>query len=231
MSHDPLTSGAGTDLALRGNLLPAAIRRDIADLNRLFLQYALEPVHQSDAWFLLPPRAVAQLTSAPAEALDRVAQGPFTLFELSLPSPDDRLAWHPAAVADAEPADRAAGRRVDAHRAFGLIALGVARRLAEGVPMSPRIAFGVGAEAESRLSGLSPSEAFGVASWPGLVRPRWPRHERYWCMLAAAACGGDPHTLRWAFYTGMCLRVQVERAIPCVDAQTARRKLRAVPVR
>jgi len=50
-------------------------------------------------------------------------------------------------------------------------------------------------------------------------------------MLAAAACGQDPHTLRWAFYTGICLRTPVDRAIPCSDAQTVRRKVRAVPVR
>jgi len=231
MSDREKSPAAGTDMTSRGNLLPAVVRRDIADLNRLFIEYALEPGLGSDPWFCLPPRAVAQLATAPADARDRVAQGPFTLFELSLPGPDDRLDWHPSAVADAEAVHPDHVKNAEGRRAFALVALGVARRLAEGVPMSPRIAFGVGAETESRLSKLSPSESFGAASWPGLVRPRWPRHERYWCMLAAAACGQDPHTLRWAFSTGMCLCTRVDRAIPCAEAQTARRKVRAVPVR
>ena len=222
---------AGTDLALGGNLLTAAIRRDIADLNRLFLQCALEPGFGSDPWFCLPARAVGRLASAPPQARERVAQSPFTLFELCLPEPADRLGWRPAAVADAQDTEPGLRANADARRAFALIALGVARRLAEGAPMCPRIAFGVGAEAETRLSGLSPAESFGVASWPGLVRPRWPRHERYWCMLAAAACSEDDQILRWAFATGLCLTPSGDRAVPCTDAPTVRRRARAVPAR
>jgi len=232
MSHRPLTPVSGTDSALRGNLLTAAIRRDIADLNRLFLECALEPGLGADPWFCLPARAIARLAAAPLAARDRVAQSPFTLFELSLPDAHDSLAWGPAAVADSQAVEPSQRANTAARRTFALIALGVARRLAEAAPMSPRIAFGIGGEAESRLSALTPSESFGVASWQGLVRPRWYRHERYWCMLAAAACGDDPDMLRWAFATGMCLsRAQVDRAIPCADAQTARRKQRAAPLR
>lgn len=222
---------AGTDLALRGNLLTATIRRDIADLNRLFLQCALDTTLGPDSWCCLPEQAVVQLAGAAPEARERIAQSPFTLFELCLPHPDDRWEWRPAAVADAQAFAAVDRAQADARRSFGLIALGVARRLAEGVPMSPRIAFGVCAEAESRLSGLSPSESFGVASWPGLIRPRWPRHERYWCMLAAAASGADPHLLRWAFATGLCLPARGDRAIPWAAGQVPRRKVRAGPVR
>ena len=105
---------AGTDLALGGNLLTAAIRRDIADLNRLFLQCALEPGFGSDPWFCLPARAVGRLASAPPQARERVAQSPFTLFELCLPEPADHLGWRPAAVADAQ--DTAPGLRVQCRR-------------------------------------------------------------------------------------------------------------------
>jgi hypothetical protein len=97
--------------------------------------------------------------------------------------------------------------------------------------MSPRIAFGVGAAAETRLSGLSPSESFGFAAWPGLIRPRWTRHERYWCMLAKAASSGDAQQLRWAFATGMCLPQQHEPTSACADGTQSRRKTRVAPGR
>src|SRR6186713_2410275 len=125
MSDRQKSTPAGTDIASRGNLLPAVVRRDIADLNRLFIEYALEPGLGSDPWFCLPARAAAQLAGAPPEARDRVAQGPFTLFELALPGPDDGLDWYPSAVADAEAGHRDRIKNADERRAFALVALGV----------------------------------------------------------------------------------------------------------
>jgi hypothetical protein len=224
-------ANAGTEMALRGNLLPAGIRRDVADLNRLFLDCALDEALQPDPWFCLPQQAVIRLMLANPAARERVVQCPFTLFDLCLPQAGDRSDWQPPAVADAQPFDARLRAQADARRSFGLVALGAARRFAEGVPLSPRIAFGVGAAAEARLSGLSPSESFGVAAWPGLIRPRWQRHERYWCMLAAAATGTDAQVLRWAFATAMCLPAQGERAIASADGPLSRRRVRAGPVR
>ena len=219
---------AGTELALRGNLLTAPIRRDVADLNRLFLQSALDMRVAADPWFCLPAPALLLLHGATVDARERLAQSPFTLFALYLPGDDDRAA---PAVADAQAFQSGHREQADARRSFGLVALGVARRLAEGVPMSPRIAFGVGAAAETRLSGLSPSESFGFAAWPGLIRPRWTRHERYWCMLARAASSGDPQQLRWAFATGMCLPQQQEHTTTGPDSTPSRRKPRVAPGR
>jgi hypothetical protein len=227
MSTHPSPPGhAGTALALRGNLLTPPIRRDVADLNRLFLRSALDMRIAADPWFCLPAPALSLLNGATVDARERLAQSPFTLFALCLPGDDDHAA---PAVADADPFQSGHREQADARRSFGLVALGVARRLAEGVPMSPRIAFGIGAEAETRLSGLSPSESFGFAAWPGLIRPRWTRHERYWCMLAKAASSGDAQLLRWAFATGMCLPQQHDRVTECPGTTPFRRKLRVAP--
>ena len=198
----PLPALAGTDLALGGNLLTAAIRRDIADLNRLFLQCALEPGFGSDPWFCLPARAVGRLASAPPQARERVAQSPFTLFELCLPEPADRLGWRPAAVADAQDADPGLRANADARRAFALIALGVARRLAEGAPMCPRIAFGVGGG--GRDSPVGP-----VAS--GVVRCRLVARARAAALASARAilvhaCGGRLQRGRPDTALGFCHR-------------------------
>lgn len=214
----------------RGNLLSSAIRRDVADLNRLFLCYALDAAVGSDPWFSLPAPAVVRLVAAPVEVREQVALSPFALFDLRLPGAVDASDCMAGAVADAHtlaPPDRT---QAEARRAFGLVALGVARRLAENMPMSPRIAFGVGAEAESRLSGLSPSESFSLASWPGLIRPRWPRHDRFWCMLANAAAAANTEMLEWAFAAGLCLLGQADRDLPGTHA-AGRRKPRPDPVR
>lgn len=187
-----------------GNLLNEAVRRDIADLNRLFLARALDPRHGTDEWFRLPSPAVDRLATASAEVRERAALCPVTLFELRLPQLHEDSTWRLDAVTDGdiEPVDPAA---CENRRAFGLVALGVARRLAEGVPLSSRIAFGLRPACETRLSRLSPCDSFRIASWPGLVRPRWPANARYWSLLAAAAFDAGDGLSRWAHATGLCL--------------------------
>jgi hypothetical protein len=188
----------------QGNLLNSAVRRDIADLNRLFLAHALDPGHGTDCWFQLPAATVRRLVEVQPEARDRAACSPISLFELALPQDDEAPPWRLAAVADtdAQSTDRA---RAETRRSFGLVALGVARRLAENVPFSSRIAFGLGSTSEARLSALTPSDSFRLASWPGLVRPRWPGHARYWSLLAEAAAGTVQEDLNWAYSAGLCL--------------------------
>jgi hypothetical protein len=222
MSESSLTapSLAGSH---QGNLLNSAVRRDIADLNRLFLNHALDPVHRGDSWFDLPAATVQQFERAPPDALERAVCMPIALFQLVLPDPGDAADWRMGAVGDAErhPGDHARG---EIRRSFGLVALGVVRRLAEGVPLAARIAFGLPASMEHRLSSLSPSEAFRLASWQGLVRPRWPSHARFWNMLAGAAAGSCKEDLFWAYSAGLCLLGQCERAPPTVRyAGTERR--------
>jgi hypothetical protein len=195
----------GIRLVHGGNLLNAAVRRDIADLNLVFLERALDPALADDPWFRLPRAAVATMRDAPARALERAAHAPVGLFELSVPDTTDD-GWHGAgAVADAQSDTSLDRSRIEARRSFALVALGVARRLAENVPLSPRIVFGVGARAEGRLSALSPAESFVMAAWSGLVRPRWAGHEHYWAMLASSAVGDDEIALQWAYAAGVCL--------------------------
>jgi hypothetical protein len=199
-STNPHTGGS-----YQGNLLNHAIRRDIADLNRLFLAHALDPVHREDHWFQLPAPTVLQFERAAPEALERAACTPLALFELILPAPDEATpCWQVGAVGDAERPSTNRSRS-EARRSFGLVALGVVRRLAEGVPLASRIAFGLAPASEIRLSALSPSEVFRWASWQGLVRPRWPSHAHFWSLLAGAATGTGNDDLHWAYSTGLCL--------------------------
>ena len=207
---EPKPTLSNTTWLHQGNLLNPAVRRDIADLNRLFLAHALDPGHGADCWFQLPAATVRRLAEVPAEARERAACSPISLFELALPRDDEAPPWRLESVADtdAEFADRARGAT---RRSFGLVALSVARRLAENVPFSSRIAFGLGSTSEARLSALTPSDSFRLASWPGLVRPRWPGHSRYWNLLAEAAAGTVQADLNWAYSAGLCLLGHCER--------------------
>ncbi len=209
MSEPKLTPPSAVWLH-QGNLLNPAVRRDIADLNRLFLAHALHPGHGADCWFQLPAATVKRLVEVAPEARERAACSPISLFELALPRDDEAPPWRLETVADtdAEFVDRARG---ETRRSFGLVALSVARRLAENAPFSSRIAFGLGSTSEARLSELTPSDSFRLASWPGLVRPRWPGHSRYWSLLADAAAGSVQADLTWAYSAGLCLLGHCER--------------------
>lgn len=217
----PAPSHAGSH---QGNLLNPAVRRDIADLNRLFLSHALDPVHRDDCWFQLPTATIQQFERAPPDALERAVGLPIALFELLLPDPDEP-AGSAHAVSDA---DRAADAhlRGQVRHSFGLVALGVVRRLAESVPFAARISFGLAPMSQSRLSALSPSDAYRLASWHGLVRPRWPGHTRFWSMLAGAAVGSCADDLYWAYSAGLCLLGQCEREPPAVRCGGAPRRPR-----
>jgi hypothetical protein len=212
MSSKVLPSPAGTQAHV-GNLLHPGVRRDIADLNRLFLDRALDPALRDDAWFQLPAATVGRLSAATTEALERAAGSPICLFELAIPAVDELAPWAAGAVNDA-----VAGADADAfsesRRSFGLVALGVARRLAEGTPLSSRLAFGFDEDDELRLTNLSPSAAYRLAAWPGLVQPRWHAYPRYWHLLADAATGGCSETLHWAYAAGFCLLPHCEREPP-----------------
>lgn len=206
----------------QGNLLNAGVRRDIADLNRLFLTHALDPVHRADCWFRLPDRALQQFEQATPAAIELAAHAPVALFELTLPASAAATSWKTPAVGDAE-SQLSEQMQGAARRSFGLVSLGVVRRLAEGVPYSSRIAFGLASSCESRLSALSPSEAFQWASWEGLVRPRWQGQSRYWSLLAGAATSNRKEDLDWAYAAGLCMVGRCEREPAVVRPGTSRR--------
>ena len=154
-----------------GNLLNPAVRREVAGLNRLFLERAVCPRNAGDPWFAVPAGASARLAAATADAWDRAAACPIALFELHLPdvaSGADGVAETIGGAGD----DLIAETR----RAFGIAALGVARSLCDGVPLATRIAFGLDARREARLCALTVTDSYRLAAWPGLIRPRWPGH-------------------------------------------------------
>ena len=203
----------------QGNLLNVAVRREIADLNRLFLERALDPDEAGDDWFRLPAPALDRLVAAGAEARERAAQWPLALFELRLPGGDGEEGGD--TVAD-RPQLQAA--RAESRRAFGVTALGVVRQLSEGIPLAPRIAFGLEAAVATRLSAMSLSESYRVAAWPGLIRPRWSDDDRYWMLLAETAAAGV--AAHWAYSAGLCLLARCERQPPTV-AYSVRRQPRS----
>jgi hypothetical protein len=211
----------------QGNLLNAAVRRDIADLNRLYLDHALDPHYGADAWFSVPARAADRLRQGSVAGLERAAQCPFTLFEFVLPDPVEAAAWPTDAVADRAERSPCDPAWTETRRAFGVTALAVVRRMAEGVPMAPRIAFGLPPSLEARLHAMSLSESYRVAAWPGLIRPRWSGHERFWAVLSALVA--DESAVHWAYAAGVCLLSPCERRDGAVTGGLARRPARAPP--
>jgi len=206
-----------------GNLLNAVIRRDITDLNRLFLECALDPALSSDAWFRLPEPAFTRFAQAEPDVRERAAHSPVALFELELP-PENGFGHD--AVADSVD-DNSTMRRAGVRRSFGVAVLQVVRRMAESTPLSPRIAFGLPPVAEARARTLTLCESYRLACWSGLIHPRWPDHARYWTALADASTnlGGD--VMHWAYSAGLCLLGQCERE-PSIVRYGPRRQPRPV---
>lgn len=216
------TYRAAPDASLHhGNLLNAAVRREIAGLNRLFLERAVHPRQGSDPWFGIPPAAGACLANASPEAWERAAACPIALFELRLPDPAGQACARAgvAEVRGAEEEEPAA----EARRAFGITALGVARSLCEGVPLATRITFGLDARLEAQLRGMTLADSYRLAAWPGLIRPRWSGHARFWSLFADAVTRGD--AVHWAYTAGLCLLVQCERQ-PTTVVYSARARAR-----
>lgn len=206
----------------QGNLLNASVRREIADLNRLFLERALDPAEGGDHWFRLPSRALGRLAAATPDSREQAAQWPIALFEVRLPD-GGTAAGKAGTVADLPHDVASDGARAEARRAFGVTALGVIRRLSEEVPLASRIAFCLDAGVEARLSAMTLSESYRVAAWPGLIRPRWSEDDRYWMLLAeTVTCGLGVH---WAYTAGLCLQARCERQ-PATVAYSARRQAR-----
>ena len=111
----------------------------------------------------------------------------------------------------------------ETRRAFGITALGVARSLCDLVPLATRIAFDLAPRLEARLGAMTLSDSYRLAAWPGLIRPRWSAHERFWALFADAVAGGE--ALHWAYTTGLCLLAQCERQ-PTTVVYSARTRAR-----
>jgi hypothetical protein len=222
------TSGPRSEPGSRGNLLDPEIRRDIADLNLQYLELALQPSLDEDPRFALAQPVRRTLAACTADALQRLANCPFSLFQLSLPDPQHAL--QPAAGRVADERQPLAFEPVIAARcqAFVLLSLSVARQLAGSAPLSPRIALGVSADVERRLAAMGPSELALLSGWSGLIRARWPRHEKFWGMLIGAARSTEPVPLRWAHCAGLCLLAAGDNAAEPASGAPSRRRGRPV---
>jgi len=186
-----------------------SVLRDLADLNRQYLELGLDPGVASDPLFGWSDDVRNQIAAAGPEARGRMAASPFALFELRLPA-GESVPGSEFLAELGRVEDRPAGGAAGAARAAGCVAfahgaLFTAWRLAESAPLAARIAFGLSATEEQVLSETGPTRIALLAAWPGVVGPRWPAHSRFWAMLRGAAQAGTATSLQWAHCAGICL--------------------------
>jgi hypothetical protein len=189
-------------LPVRSGLLPPAVRRDLADLNAQYLELGLAREHQSDPRFGWSEAVRRCLDQADPATRLRMASAPFALFDLALPAVAGPQAM--SRVAD-DPSVASAGDGQGRCQSFALQVAFLALRLVESAPYAARVTLGLSAADEARLADLKPSEVVELARSPGLVRARWPRHLRFWEMLAGAARRDSAGALQWTHCVGLCL--------------------------
>jgi hypothetical protein len=200
-----LPTGLVPDIHLQGGLLTPAIRRDLADLNRQFLELGLAPELASDPRFGWCESVRLGLLQTERSIRDRMAACPFGLFEVQLPAIVATPGSTHSRVEDGAIVP-ALGEPWNARcMAFVQFAFFVAWRMADSVPLATRLALGLSPAAEHRLNEMCPSELAQLAASPAAVRPRWPAHDRFWRLLISAAAGHSASSLQQAHCFGMCL--------------------------
>lgn len=204
MPRLPATPVDSRGLLLRSSVLGPTVRRDIADLNREYLEISLAREMQDDPRFAWSDPVRRSLLGTDPGTRERMAASPFSFFELRLPPPEPRGVAEPGRVEDGG-FPVAAGAASGRCASFVHLALFLAWRLADSEPLATRIALGLPPAAELRLNEMSPSQLVQLAAWPGLVRPRWPDHQRFWSMLAGASGRNSVIALQWAHCIGICL--------------------------
>lgn len=195
----------GPDLLAQGGVLTPAIRRDLADLNRQFLELGLQAELAQDPRFAWSEPVRTRLLRADSSTLGRLASCPFALFGIRLPASQADGRPMPSRIEDA--AAGIAGRDPWQGRclAFAHSALFVALRLADTAPLAARIALGLSPGAELRLNEMCQSEVAQLAARPEVIHPRWPAQPRFWVMLLGAARQNLPTSRQWAHCFGICL--------------------------
>jgi len=201
----PSDPGPGAGVPARHGLLPPALRRDLADLNNQFLDLTLagEASGEPGCNWAEPVRRRLREIDRPTRT--RMAAVPFALFRLVPPA---LIAPTPAtptnAVADLTvppPVSGGQGRWIS----FTHQATFFARRLVDGAALAANVVLDLAPEAQSLLGALCPSQLATLAAQPGIVRPRWPDHLRFWEMLEAAVRRDSSEALQWAHCVGVCL--------------------------
>lgn len=204
MPRLPATPVDSRDLPLRSSILGTTVRRDIADLNREYLEISLSREMQDEPRFAWSEPVRRSLLEADPGTRERMAASPFSFFELRLPPGEPRSVAEPGRVEDGG-FPVAAGAASGRCTSFVHLALFLAWRLADAEPLATRIALGLPPAAELRLNQMSPSQLVQLAAWPGLLRPRWPDHQRFWSMLAGASGRNSVLALQWVHCVGVCL--------------------------
>jgi hypothetical protein len=198
--------GVATDMAAHGGVLTPTIRRDLADLNRQYLELALAPELSVDSRFAWSDAVRSRLVATDAATRARMAACPFALFEILLPAERGQVAsLAPLRVEEGVAVAAGAGPWQARCLEFAQFALFLALRLTDAAPLAIRIALGLSPVAEVRLHEMCPSEVAQFAARPDVLRPRWPSHARFWAMLQGAAKMDSASLLQSAHCLGICL--------------------------
>lgn len=187
----------------RDGMLGPQLRRDLTVLNYQFLEISLGTGLGVDPRHTWSEPVRAQLLATDAATRERMASSPVSFFELILPA-DAATHADPGRVEEEGRPDELpaiAGSCL----AFLHLALFLARTLVASAPLATRLALGIPPAAQRVLNETSTSDLMRLAVCPGLVRPRWPGHRRYWELLATSARHGPDAALQWAHWMGICL--------------------------
>jgi hypothetical protein len=201
----PSDPGLEPGFPVRHGLLPPALRRDLTDLNSQFLDLSLasEASSQPGCGWAEPVRQRLHVIDRPTRM--RMAAAPFALFRLVPPAltvlPPTTFSNGVADLPQPAPVTGWQGRWLS----FTHQAAFFARRLVDGAALAANVVLDLTPEAQSLLGTLCPSQLAAVAAQPGIVRPRWPDHLRFWEMLEAAARCDSAEALQWAHCVGVCL--------------------------
>lgn len=187
----------------RDGMLGPHLRRDLTVLNHQFLEISLGTDLTVDPHHAWSEPVRARLLATDAATRERMSSSPVSFFELVLPAD----ATTKADTGRVEEAGRPDERSAVAGPclAFLHLALFLARSLVDSAPLATRLALGIPPAVQRVLNETSTSDLMRLAACPGLVRPRWPGHCRYWELLATSARHGSDTALQWAHWMGICL--------------------------
>lgn len=202
-------------------LLSPVLRRDLTDLNAQYLDLGGGTSSLGDPRFDWSEPVRQRLSGLDSGARLRMAAAPFALFRLVVPSAAPETAGGIADLAWGMPEGGWVGRSASfAHQAAFF-----ARRLCDSTPLAANVVLDLLPESQSVLASLRPSQLAAFAAHPGFVRPRWPRHLRFWQMLEAAARSESVIATQWAHCVGVCL-LGADDGSPAPGQFVARRKPR-----
>jgi len=222
MTAPPSDPGAGAGKIAGHGLLPPDLRRDLADLNDQYLDLGLDADPALDARFAWSEAVRSRLLAVDRPIRTTMASVPFALFRLLLPP----AGVHPSAAIADVPWSAAGPAWQGRYLSFAHQAAFFARRLLDGAPLAASLVLELPPAAQSALVSMCPSEVAALAAHPGLIRPRWPGHLRFWAWLEAAARSDSAASLQWANCMGMCLLGADADAEPPESARGSRRRPR-----